>query len=89
MNHFFNSHKKGNKLMVCEVLLRYFGTSSEEIAEKAREKERQFYLPQIEELIAKVNQLTCENNQLTSKNNQLTSELEEIKKHSPQNNSTY
>lgn len=78
MNQFFKSHKKGEQPMVCEGLLNYFGTSSEEIAEKAREKERQFYLPQIEELIAKVNQLTSENNQLISKNNQLTSENSQL-----------
>ena len=40
--------------MVCEGLLNYFGTSSEEIAEKAREQERQFYLPQIKNLTERV-----------------------------------
>ena len=82
LNQFFNSRKKGDELMVCEGLLRYFGTSSEEIAEKTREQDKQFYLPQIEELIAKVNKLTSENSQLTA-------QLEEIKKHSLQNNSVY
>ena len=75
MNQFFKSHKKGEKPMVCEGLLNYFGTSSEEIAEKTREQDRQFYLPQIEELIAK--------------NKELTSVLEERTKLLTQNNITY
>ena len=75
MNQFFNSHKKGDELMVCEGVFRYFGTSSEEIAEKTREQERQFYLPQIEELIAK--------------NKELTSALEETRKLLTQNNIAY
>lgn len=75
MNQFFKSHKKGEQPMVCEGLLNYFGTSSEEIAEKTREQERQFYLPQIEELIAK--------------NKELTSALEETRKLLAQNNITY
>ena len=75
MEQLFYSHKKGDELMVCEGLLNYFGTSSEELLEQGAERAKQFYLPQIEELIAKVNQLT--------------SELEEIKKNSPQNNSAY
>ena len=75
MDQLFYSHKKGDELMVCEGLLNYFGTSSEELLEQGAERAKQFYLPQIEELIAKVNQLT--------------SELEEIKKNSPQHNSAY
>lgn len=75
MNQFFNSYKKGDELMVCEGVLRYFGTSSEEIAEKTREQDRQFYLPQIEELIAK--------------NKELTSALEERTKLLIQNNIAY
>ena len=57
MNQFFKSHKKGEHTMVCEGLLNYFGTSSEEIAEKTREKERQFYLPQIESLTERIEHL--------------------------------
>ena len=68
--------------MVCEGLLNYFGTSSEELLEQGAERAKQFYLPQIEELIAKVNKLTSENSQLTA-------QLEEIKKRLPQNNSAY
>ncbi len=51
--------------MVCENLFRLYGTSSEQIAEKAREQEQQIYLPQIEKL-------TSENDflkQLLAKNN--------------------
>ena len=50
MNQFFYSHMKGESTMVCEGVLRYFGTSSEEIAEKTREQEKKIYLPQIEKL---------------------------------------
>lgn len=71
MNQFFYSHMKGASTMVCEGVLRYFGTSSEEIAEKTREQERQIYLPQIEKLTDSVNTLTSENNLLSSENNKL------------------
>ena len=80
MNQFFKSHKKGEKPMVCEGLLNYFGTSSEEIAEKTREQDRQFYLPQIEELIAQVKELTSKNYQLSSENSQLLFQLEQMQK---------
>ena len=66
--------------MVCEGLLNYFETSSEEIAEKTREQDRQFYLPQIEELIAQVKELTSKNNQLSSENSQLLFQLEQMQK---------
>lgn len=49
---------------------------------KKREQEWQFYFPQIEELIAKINELTSENNQLTST-------LDEKTKLLIQNNITY
>lgn len=61
--------------MVFEALLNYYGTSSEEIAEKTREQEQQFYLPQIEKLIAK--------------NIELTSALEETRQLLAQNNIIY
>ena len=67
MNQFFYFHTKGDPTMVCEGVLHYFGTSSEEIAEKTREQDKQIYLPQIEKLIADVNKLTSENSQLTAK----------------------
>ena len=58
MNQFFYSHTKGEPTMVCEGVLHYFGTSSEEIAEKIREQDKQIYLPQIERLTDNVNLLT-------------------------------
>ena len=51
--------------MVCEGIFKLFGTSSEEIAEKTREQERQIYLPQIEKLTSDLNrakQLLAEHN---------------------------
>lgn len=65
MNQFFNSKSKGGNTMVCEGVLRYFGTSSEEIAEKTREQDKQIYLPQIEKLTSEnqiLKQLLAENN---------------------------
>lgn len=65
MNQFFNFHTKGEPNMVCEGVLRYFGTSSEEIAEKTREQDKQIYLPQIEKLTEEIQflkQLLEENN---------------------------
>ena len=58
MNQFFYFHTKGEPTMVCEGVLHYFGTSSEEIAEKIREQDKQIYLPQIERLTDNVNLLT-------------------------------
>lgn len=75
MNQLFNSHKKGDELMVCEGLLNYFGTSSEELLEQGEERAKKFYLPQIEELIAK--------------NKELTAALEETRKLLIQNNIAY
>ena len=54
MNQLFISKTKGEKTMVCEGVLRYFGTSSEEIAEKTREQDKQIYLPQIEKLTSEL-----------------------------------
>lgn len=58
---FANTPKKGETDMVCEGLLYMFGTSSEEIEQRAikatKEADAQFYVPQI-------NQLTMENEHL-------------------------
>ena len=43
MNQFFKSHKKGEIPMVCEGLLNYFGTSSEELLEQGAERAKKFY----------------------------------------------
>ena len=82
MNQFFNSRTKGDKTMVCEGVLRYFGTSSEEIAEQTREQDRKIYLPQIE-------RLTEENNSLISENNSLVSEIQNLKQLLQQYNIAY
>ena len=55
MNQFLCSRTKGEPLMVCEGIFKLFGTSSEEIAEKTREQDRQIYLPQIEKLTSDLN----------------------------------
>ena len=64
MHQFLGAHMKGENLMVCENLFRLYGTSSEEIAEKTREQDKQIYLPQIEKLTDSVNTLTSENQNL-------------------------
>ena len=45
-----NTKTKGESLMVCEGLLNLFGTSSEEIIERTRREDSEYYLPKIEEL---------------------------------------
>lgn len=42
-----NTKKKGEPLMVCEGLLNLFGTSSEEIIERTKQEEADYYLPQM------------------------------------------
>lgn len=41
---------EGDLLMVCEGLLNLFGTSSEEIIERTRKEEAEYYLPKIDYL---------------------------------------
>lgn len=48
---------KGNTPMVCEGLLNLFGTSSEEIIERTKKEEADYYLPQISSLSSQVNYL--------------------------------
>ncbi|MBP3477046.1 MAG: hypothetical protein J6K48_12145 [Lachnospiraceae bacterium] len=45
-----NTRKKGDSLMVCEGLLNLFGTSSEEIIERTKQEDAEYYLPQIDYL---------------------------------------
>ena len=47
---FANTPKKGESDMVCEGLLYMFGTSSEEIEDKATKAAQDIYIPQINEL---------------------------------------
>ena len=56
-----NAKTKGGPLMVCEGLLNLFGTSSEEIIERTRQEDSEYYLPQIEAL-------TVQNDTLLSQN---------------------
>lgn len=58
--------------MVCEGLLNYFGTSSEEIIEKTKKEEEAIYLPKIENL--------------TSQNIQLCSQIDYLKNLLTKNN---
>ena len=48
-----NAKTKGESLMVCEGLLNLFGTSSEEIIERTRQEDNEYYLPKIEALTAR------------------------------------
>ena len=45
-----NTNAKGESSMVCEGLLNMFGTSSEEIIERTKKEEAEYYLPKIEQL---------------------------------------
>ena len=75
MNQFFYSHMKGERLMICEGLLNYFETSSEELLEQGAQRAQKIYQDQIEKLI--------------SENKQLASTLEERTKLLVQNNIAY
>ena len=81
MNQFIFFHMKGDQLMVCEGILNYFGTSSEELLAQGAQKAREIYEPQIQKLtsekdllFSEINSLSSENNLLSSKNNLLSSE---------------
>ena len=71
MNQFVYSHMKGDQLMVCEAILNYFGTSSEEIEEKTRKQEREIYEPQIQRLTSEKAALSSENTLLHCENDAL------------------
>lgn len=73
MHQFLGFHMKGEQLMVCENLFKLYGTSSTEIAQKAREQAteqakeqaKELYLPQIEKLTnenIRLKQLLLQNN---------------------------
>ena len=65
--------------MVCEAILNYFGTSSEEIEEKTRKQEREIYEPQIQRLTLEKAALSSENTALTSENTLLHCENDALK----------
>lgn len=82
MNQFFYSHMKGAQLMVCEGLLNYFGTSSQELLEQGAKNAQELYQPQIDKL-------TSENTLLTSENSLLHSEIDKFKKLLAENNISF
>ncbi len=61
--------------MVCEGLLNYFGTSSQELLEQGAKNAQEFYQPQIDKL--------------TSDNTLLHSEIDKFKKLLEENNISY
>lgn len=68
--------------MVCEGLLNYFGTSSQELLEQGAKNAQEFYQPQIDKL-------TSDNTLLTSENTLLHSEIDKFKKLLEENNISY
>ncbi|MBD5396516.1 MAG: hypothetical protein HDR71_20125 [Lachnospiraceae bacterium] len=52
-----NKKTKGDVLMVCEGLLNLFGTSSEEIIERTRKEDAEYYLPKIDSLSSQIDYL--------------------------------
>ena len=58
--------------MVCEGVLNLFGTSSEEIIERTRQEDSEYYLPQIEAL-------TVQNDSLLSQNDTLSARITYLK----------
>ena len=67
-----NIKEKGEPPMVCEGLLNLFGTSSEEIIERTKKEDAEYYLPKIE-------QLSSKNDALSSKNADLSSQISYLK----------
>ena len=60
-----NTKRKRDSLMVCEGLLNLFGTSSEEIIERTKKEDAEYYLPKID--------------QLSSQNDSLFSQIDYLK----------
>ena len=67
-----NAKTKGGSLMVCEGLLNLFGTSSEEIIERTRQEDSEYYLPKIEALTVQNDSLLSQNDDLMSQNDTLS-----------------
>ena len=71
-----NAKEKGEMPMyICEGLLNFFGTSSEEIIERTKKEDSEYYQPRIDQLSSKVNDLSSQNNDLSSQNAYLKSLL--------------
>lgn len=61
-----NIKAKGDSPMICEGILNLCGTSSEEIIERTKREEAEYYLPKINQLSSKVNDLSSQNTYLKS-----------------------
>ena len=72
-----NAKTKGESLMVCEGLLNLFGTSSEEIIERTRQEDNEYYLPKIEALTVQNDTLLSQNDTLAARITYLKSLLRE------------
>ena len=71
-----NMKERGEASMyICEGLLNFFGTSSEEIIERTKKEEAEYYLPKIEQLSSENDVLSSENDALSSQNSYLKSLL--------------
>ncbi|MCM1124572.1 MAG: hypothetical protein NC416_18510 [Eubacterium sp.] len=72
-----NNKTKGESPMVCEGILNLCGTSSEEIIERTKKEEAEYYLPQIDQLSSRNNQLSSQVSGLSAQINYLKSLLAE------------
>ena len=61
-----NIREKGESPMVCEGLLNLFGTSSEEIIERTKKEDAEYYLPKIDQLSSQIDDLSSQNTYLKS-----------------------
>lgn len=68
--------------MVCESLLNFFGTTSEEIIARTKQESDAYYLPKIDEL-------SSSNRELSSANKTLSSQIEFLKNLLTQNNISF
>ena len=60
-----NTKEKGAETMyICEGLLNFFGTSSEEIIERTKKEDEEYYQPQIDQMYSDIRQLSTENGYL-------------------------
>ena len=61
-----NIKANGDSTMICEGILNLCGTSSEEIIERTRKEDAEYYLPKIDQLSSKINDLSSQVNYLRS-----------------------
>lgn len=68
-----NIRGKGDEPMyICEGLLNFFGTSSEEIIERTKKEEAEYYQP-------KIDQLSSQNDSLSAQNDNLSAQVDYLK----------